>query len=104
MIELLITKGASVRSQDKDGRGVLHYAVLGAGHEAALLLISKGAVVDARDRRKWTPLYLASVNDQPRMVELLVNQGANVNPKVGPSPFGRSCNGRPYPGGPSASR
>ena len=28
-----------------------------------------------------------SVNDLPRMVELLVNKGADVNPKVGPSPL-----------------
>ena len=87
MIELLITKGASVRSRDKDGRGVVHYAVLGTRSESALLLLSKGAAVDARDQKNWTPLYLASVNNLPSMVEVLVNRGANVNPKVGPSPL-----------------
>ena len=70
MIDLLIAKGANIHSQDKDGRVALHYTVLGSGNEATLFLLSKGAAVDARDKRNWTPLYLASVNDNPRMVEL----------------------------------
>ena len=86
-IDLLLTKGARVNSQDKNGRVALHYAVLGASNDAALLLLSKRSVVDARDKKGWTPLYLASVNDLPRMVELLVNKGAHVNPKIGPSPL-----------------
>lgn len=95
MIDLLVTKGARVHSQDKNGRVALHYTVLGSRNnvfvgiksEAALLLLSKGSVVDARDKKGWTPLYLACVNDLPRMVELLANKGANVNPKKGPSPL-----------------
>ena len=95
MIDLLITQGADVQSQDKNGRVALHHTVLGSRSnvfvgiksEAALLLLSKGAVVDARDNKGWTPLYLASVKNLPRMVELLANKGANVNPKIGPSPL-----------------
>jgi len=95
MIDLLVSKGARVHSQDKNGRVALHHTILGSTNdiflgsksEATLMLISKGSVVDARDKKGWTPLYLACVNDLPRMVELLVNKGANVNPKIGPSPL-----------------
>jgi len=87
MIDLLVVQGAYVHSRDKDGRIPLHHAVLGSKREAALMLFSKSSVVDARDKKGWTPLYLASVNDRPRMVELLVNKGAQVNPKIGPSPL-----------------
>jgi ankyrin repeat protein len=87
MIDLLIVQGAYVHSQDKNGRIALHHAVLNSRSEAALMLFSKASVVDARDKNGWTPLYLASVSDLPRMVELLVNKGARVNPKIGPSPL-----------------
>jgi ankyrin repeat protein len=95
MIDLLVNQGAQVHSQDKNDRTALHYTVLGSKKdvffgtksEAALMLISKGAVVDARDKKNWTPLYLASVNDLSRMVGLLVNKGAHINPKKGPSPL-----------------
>jgi len=95
MIDLLITKGARVHSQDKNGRVALHYTILGSSKniflgtksEATLMLLSKGSVVDARDKKGWTPLYLASINDLPKMVELLANKGARVNPKKGPSPL-----------------
>ena len=59
MLDLLLTKGAHVHSQDNTGRVALHYAVLSTRNDAALQLLSKGAAVDARDKKGWTPLYLA---------------------------------------------
>jgi ankyrin repeat protein len=52
-----------------------------------LILISKGAEVDAKDKKAWTPLYLASLNNRPKMAELLINKGAKVNPAKSPSPL-----------------
>jgi len=87
MVDLLLTKGASVNSRDEQARTPLHYAAFGHGNDTPLILIAKGAAVDAMDKKAWTPLYLASLNNRPKMAELLINKGATVNPEKSPSPL-----------------
>ncbi len=87
MVDLLLLKKAKVNSRDTQGRTPLHHATFRQGNETPLLLIAGRATVDAKDNKDWTPLYLASLNNLPRMVELLINKGAQVNPTTGPSPL-----------------
>ena len=87
LVDLLLAKRGQVNSRDKKGRTPLHHATHGEGNEAALILISKRAIVEAKDKKGWTPLYLACLNNLPKMVELLINKGAKVNPATGPSPL-----------------
>ena len=87
MVDLLLAKKATVDSRDNQRRTPLHHAASERGNDTALVLLSKAAAVDAKDKKGWTPLYLASLNNFPKMVELLINKGGNVNPATGPSPL-----------------
>ena len=83
--EFLIRKGVDVSAADWVGGGVMHSLVNGMPEEEAMatLLVEAGAHVDGR-RKPVTPLQTAAVFGNLRMVQRLLDLGANPN----------ACNGQ----------
>lgn len=78
LVELLLTRGASIEHRDKKGFTPLILAAT-AGHEKVVhALINHGAEVEAQsERTKDTPLSLACSGGRYEVVELLLGMGAN---------------------------
>lgn len=64
---------------DRDGRTVLHHAVLDQDSTAVRASIDKGANVSAADSRLWTPLHYAAQEHAADICEILIEHGADVN-------------------------
>ena len=60
MIQLLISKGADVNAQNRDGVTPLHSAVSKGDPRAIKLLLEKGANVNAKNKNGETPLHVAA--------------------------------------------
>ena len=110
MVELLVTKGADVNAEDREGGTPLWYAK-GKNHtdvvellnkygarsdmpvqalldavrdgksEQVKSLIEKGANMNTRDYQGRTPLHLAAAKGYTDIAELLVKGGADINAK-----------------------
>eukprot|EP01116_Phalansterium_solitarium_P024696 TRINITY_DN9119_c0_g1_i1.p1 TRINITY_DN9119_c0_g1~~TRINITY_DN9119_c0_g1_i1.p1 ORF type:complete len:1155 (+),score=322.34 TRINITY_DN9119_c0_g1_i1:118-3465(+) len=83
VVRLLLSKGASVKSRDAEGRTCLHQAVKGGHLELSEVLIAEGAAVNAQTVDGVTPLHHACSNasdaDHLALVQLLVENGAQIN-------------------------
>jgi ankyrin repeat protein len=80
ILQLLLEAGANVESPNADGQTALLAVARTGNVEAAQVLLKHGAKVDAREN--WggqTPLMWASARRHPKMIELLISKGANVN-------------------------
>ena len=76
-----LAEGADVNAKDDIGLSALSVAAISESEDARALLLSYGAKVSPRDSGKRTPLYYAAHNGHARIVEMLVEAGANVNAK-----------------------
>ncbi|MGH9843511.1 MAG: ankyrin repeat domain-containing protein [Blastocatellia bacterium] len=83
IVELLLSKGASVEIKDHDGETPLLHARGNRSDsdskknlEIAQLLISKGANVNVQNKNDSTPLLLAVCDVQMELAELLLSHGA----------------------------
>ena len=81
IIQLLLSKGASLEVKDMDGSTPLHRAVRGGHTNTVELLLSKGASLEAKDTDGWTPLHYAARHGHTNTVELLVSKGASLEAK-----------------------
>jgi len=79
-IELLISNGADVNTQDDDGFTPLHYAIKNSNIELAELLISNGAIV--HDYEEDSPLLYAVQQDNVEIVKMLISIGIDINAKI----------------------
>jgi len=82
-MEILISYGADVNSQNDDGQTPLHAAVHNSDIESARLLLEHGSRLDIKDVHGETPLVLAMSMYHSRMVDLLqkkVNRVKNKRP------------------------
>eukprot|EP00004_Rigifila_ramosa_P016255 TRINITY_DN3837_c0_g1_i4.p1 TRINITY_DN3837_c0_g1~~TRINITY_DN3837_c0_g1_i4.p1 ORF type:complete len:190 (-),score=38.16 TRINITY_DN3837_c0_g1_i4:339-908(-) len=93
IVEFLLSRGAKVDHQDKDGKTPLHYALQQyyTSPEICLLLI-QGATVDHQDTSGKTPLHYAVQQDytSPENCLLLIEKGATavrVADKAGQTPL-----------------
>jgi ankyrin repeat protein len=80
MLKVLLEAGANVESPNADGQTALLAVARTGNVAAAQLLLDNGAKVDAKEQ--WggqTPLMWASARRHPKMVELLIGKGADVN-------------------------
>ena len=85
--QVLLDGGASVNSIGVQGQTPLHVVANGSSRDdessvlIAQLLLERGADVNMPDGAKDTPLHLASNSGQIKMVEVLLNAGANARAK-----------------------
>jgi ankyrin repeat protein len=78
----LLQKKADVNQPQADGTTALHWAIHWDDVAAAELLIRAGANVAAANRDQATPLFLASVNGNAALIEMLLKAGADANAPV----------------------
>jgi ankyrin repeat protein/beta-lactamase regulating signal transducer with metallopeptidase domain len=83
MAALLIEKGADVNIKGYRGRTTLHMAARAADADIAAALLKMGLDADAGDADGITPLILVCENlkDNPRVAEMLIENGAGVDKK-----------------------
>ena len=85
--QVLLDGGASANSMDIQGQTPLHVVANGSSRYdesnvlIAQLLLERGADVNTPDDAKETPLHLASNSGKIKMVEALLNAGANARAK-----------------------
>ena len=85
--QVLLDGGASANSMDIQGQTPLHAVANGYSIDegssvlVARLLLERGADVNMPDDAKETPLHLASNSGRIKMVEALLNAGANARAK-----------------------
>jgi ankyrin repeat protein len=79
LARLLIQRGADMKA--KDPRTLLHKALLHGNFEITALLLAQGADPNEviMTEREGTPLHIASKNNKPEMVNLLIAHGAAID-------------------------
>lgn len=83
IVKLLVEAGVNVNYQDEGGETALHMAARYGYTECAKVLLEASATnkaeVDIAEKTfAWTPLFIACVDDQLPIVELLVAAGADA--------------------------
>lgn len=79
IVKLLLDSGAKININDNTGKAPLIAAAKSpySSIEMARLLIDKGAEVDSKDNYGKTALFYAARSDRRKIVELLINNGAD---------------------------
>ena len=78
IVQLLLSKGASIEATNKDNNTPLHLAAR-YGHTSTVeLLLSKGASIEAMNHDNYTPLHHAARHGHTSTVELLLSKGASI--------------------------
>ena len=78
LVELLLSKGASVDATDDFNDAPLHDAVVGGHPSIVELLLTEGASIEAKGQFKETPLHKAAAKGHTNIVELLLTKGASI--------------------------
>ncbi len=79
VVELLVTKKANVMTKDNEGWSALDWAVIGEKNDVVKVLLEQG--FDAESDEKYGALYLAAGEGHDGTVQMLLDDGANVNEK-----------------------
>ena len=84
VVRLLLEQGAYVNSRDWDNETPLHLASHYGKLAIGRVLLIHGANANAANIRGWTPLHMVSlwpwrVEDEPSLVGILVDGGADIN-------------------------
>ena len=70
--------GADITKSDNDGKNALHYAAEAGDSECVKYLLDY-IDKDSKSNNGWSAMQLACMNNNKRVVELLVESGASVN-------------------------
>lgn len=80
VLELLLERGADLRTASGDGQTVLHRAAANPNPAVAALLLDRGADIAAKNFFGESALHRAALrNENPAAVELLLDRGADLN-------------------------
>ncbi len=79
--ELLIANGADIKSRNRNGMTVLHYAASSGFTNLIKELLDRRADVNANDNSGRTPLDLAAQHGHMDVIELLLARGAKMDEK-----------------------
>lgn len=80
IVRLLIERGANVNAQDISRETPLLNAIGEGRHDdVARLLIEKGANLNAIDAEGFSALGWAAINNNPPMINLLIDRGADID-------------------------
>jgi ankyrin repeat protein len=79
MVQLLIDKGAVVRTGDSNLRAPIHMAGFMNDMSMMALLLENGAVIDTRAIGAATPLIHSSLSDRFELSRFLIENGADIN-------------------------
>ncbi len=75
IVQMLLKRDIDPNICDVQGMTPLHYAIRNSG--IINLLLQYGANIDAQDCANMTVLHYAVINEDPHIIELLLNKGAN---------------------------
>ena len=78
MAELLVSHGALIKVQNKDGETALTLAVEYGQVPVAEMLVHRGAVINLQDQSGWTALMYASRRGRVSVVQLLLDQASQM--------------------------
>ena len=78
IVQLLLSKGASIEATNNHNNTPLHFAAANGRTSTVELLLSKGASIEARSESNYTPLHFAALNGRTSTVELLLAKGASI--------------------------
>ena len=83
IIKLLLSRGANVNAEGEHGKTSLHIAAEAGYLETVELLLKHGAYINSPctyvAKECCTPLYIAVIRRNKKLVELLLESGANVD-------------------------
>lgn len=71
IMEILLSKGADIESNDKEKRTPLHYAAEAGSRQMVEFLLAKGALTMPEDRKRKTPKDLANMNGHGEIIDIL---------------------------------
>lgn len=67
-------------SANKEGYSLLHFAAIGNRPDKTLMLINQGAIINMQEKENGcTPLVLAVKKAHPKVIDVLLEKGADVN-------------------------
>ena len=83
------TDSDHVNWKDEYGQNAVHHCVRNGSLEVFNLLMSNGGKVSSENSFGWQPLHIAIAYGHPELVERLLQQGANIEEKLGSSSIKR---------------
>lgn len=86
ILQVLIDKGINLKFQDEEGITVLMYYAIGNrdndfNSKIIEILMQNGIDIDAQNNSGMTALMLCSVKNRPASVQILIDNGADINIK-----------------------
>lgn len=100
-VTMMVSKGADIHVQNNEGNTLLHLSCLQANshtsYQLAEFFVNEGLSVHTANKKGQTPLHLAVWSGHVNIVQMLIAQGAEINPKdkEGLTPLASAKSGKP---------